>query len=75
MIESIVGLNCHASFTVFADLCNNGDVRLSGGSSLLVGRVEVCVNRTWGTVCGDLWSDVHASVVCRQLGHSVNGML
>ena len=60
---------------MFVDLCNSGDVRISGGPSVLVGRVEVCVNRTWGTVCEDLWSDVHASVVCRQLGHSLNGTL
>lgn len=41
----------------------------------LIGRVEVCVNRSWGLVCDDAWSDVHASVVCHQLGHSLNGKL
>ena len=58
----------------FIELCNNGDIRITGGPSPLVGRVEVCVNKTWGTVCGEPWSDDHASVVCRQLGHSVYGM-
>ena len=42
---------------------------------MLIGRVEVCVNRTWGTVCGEMWSDLHASVVCQQVGHSVNGII
>ena len=51
-------------------LCNHGDVRLAGGSSSNVGRVEVCVNETWGTVCDDFWGVSDASVVCRQLGYS-----
>ena len=51
----------------------DGDIRLVGGRSMYEGRVELCRNEAWGTVCDDFWNAPDANVVCRQLGFNDTG--
>lgn len=50
---------------------SNGDIRLVGGASDSEGRVEICLDGVWGTICENFWSNLDAVVVCRQLGFSI----
>ena len=67
----------HSNYTLlfFNEIapCVNGSVQLKDGGDNY-GRVEVCVNNIWGTICSDFWDYTDASVVCSQLGHSPYGM-
>ena len=53
-----------------------GMVRLvhGGQTNLNKGRVEICFEGQWGTVCGNYRWDYHAAeVVCRELGFGTAG--
>ena len=58
---------------LYIALCINGTARLRQGPTLLSGRVEVCLNESWGTICSNFWDDNDASVICKQLGNSPYG--
>ena len=51
--------------------CREYDIRLVGGQNMFQGKVEICSNGTWGTICASAkgsWSRTHAIIACRQLG-------
>ena len=68
-----IGLVAHAKhrfiITIVERSCFEGDIRLAGGNDENEGRVEICSNGVWGTVCDDngQWDSREAKVVCRQL--------
>ena len=82
-----VGLDCECKFTSYREYwpiiklclllvpCVNGSVRLVGSTWSYEGRVEVCVNNTWGTVCTNFWDTNDTVVVCRQLGFSPSSII
>ena len=50
--------------------CSDGELRLSGAALTNQGRLEVCVNGVWGSVCDSqgVFTTDEAKVACRQLG-------
>lgn len=57
---------CHTG----VNICQEGSIRLADGldGREYEGRLEICINNHWGTVCDDRYNVQEATVVCRQLG-------
>ena len=67
---------CHNLFVgdiVVPDKCTHGEVRLVGSTWPWQGRVEVCINNLWTSICDSSWSPYDAQTVCSQLGYPRTG--
>lgn len=51
----------------------DGAVRLAGSNKENEGRVEICFNNQYGTICDDGWDSNEAAVICNQLGFQREG--
>ena len=56
--------------------CISGEVRLANSSNNIEGRVEICTERMWVSVCDTNWGRVETHLFCNQLlGHPAKGMV
>ena len=55
--------------------CLEGEMQLVPANTYTdnIGRIEVCINGTWGIICQRLFDDADASVICKNLGYSFYG--
>ena len=54
--------------------CSDGDLKLVGGMSETEGRLEVCLNKRWGTIHGHGWTHTETEAACNQLGYPTSGI-
>ena len=54
--------------------CTDFSTRITGTSVPYIGRVEICIDQQWTTLCQSDWGINEAKVVCKELGYSNNGM-
>ena len=52
------------------EVCSHGDLRLMDGDFSNEGRVEICMDNHWGSVCNSLFDVNDATVICNQLGYT-----
>ena len=58
----------HALNAGLAEICEDNKLRLVDGIEDYEGRVEICHNEQWYSICDSGWSDAMAQLVCNQLG-------
>lgn len=82
--ESVISVSCKEG-SIRLLVGDNNDYYLDNAredetkfieDALSQGRVEICINGTYGTICADddSWSNLEAAVVCKELGFTENGM-
>ena len=54
--------------TQYNGTCKDRDLRVVDGENVRQGRVEICYNQAWGTICDRVYGDVAAGILCQELG-------
>ena len=62
-------------YIIHIELCTDEEIRIVGSQSPSIGRVEVCIYHTWGTICDTTWNEAAASLVCYNQGYSPYGIV
>ena len=68
---TILHLPTLTDHSVMAGNCQTGSLRLGNNTvtaNTSEGRVEICINNAWGTICDDLFGRTDAAVVCGSMG-------
>ena len=74
-IEGSIRLVVGDDYDYYLDNLEEGEDVEYIDDALSQGRVEICVNGTYGTICADrdMWSNTEAAVVCKELGFTEFG--
>ena len=68
---------CHAYTHIVSEVkivnCTEGNVRLVDGPSANKGRLEVCIDKKWATVCNSAFGLEESRAACAQLGYQKYG--
>ena len=72
---NIANVICYNTIPACSSQEDNGNIRLVDGQSIREGRLEICMNGRWGTVCDNGFDTANAAVACRQLGFYTSSKL
>jgi hypothetical protein len=50
--------------------CETGSIKVVDGQDTSDGRIEICFDNLWGTICSQSWDKNDALIACKQLGFS-----
>lgn len=70
--ECFISLFTYIDISTRFSYCKTGEVKLIGSMNETArtkeGRVEICVNNAWGTICNDFFDELDAGTVCVRAG-------
>ena len=49
------------------------ELRLVGGENVREGRVEICFNQAWGTICNEEYGHTDREMICSQVATTFSG--